>query len=502
MSSHDDVHSEARGRVYNQRDWHPSHITDLTVMGMDRVRGSLIGYNSRTGKIMHQKPHDEGPLRVSYTDGILLNSECMALGLLDGIFAWRTPVGRRHQLWMADSNSGWPARISHYTLVNRNDGAYCRCPVRPVNGPFRQTSMRQLEGVCVRWDEKHEMMPGHTKHIPGHHERIGSVRDQHCADLTTALSGDWFFTHHDKIQPSCLTTMRAEMASLEDRPHLRDLTRPPRMPRARIMTDIKHTARLLDAIDAPLAVLTVSIEVLAVQFRGLLEPLSRLHDHALLLAAERDAMYDTDRLPGDGITYAYNQSCDSYADSLVYDVLTADNLAYTPESSNVTRVSIAYAEYAHEHMTCLMRTMSSVGSALECAARWLDVSYDEPGSATTAETEAALSAVYSSLLPSKLLQIQKQGADADDRGDEVVRLVLTAAETMFRRVVSIFGTYKRVAIGWKRYNGTEVESGSVEDMWCCMVTTMISDDRYPPCLPRTVRLMNRELDKRLVVKGK
>lgn len=500
-SAEDASHADHASWSTEQREWRPSHVTDLKVMGMDRIRGALVGYNQRTGKVLSQQPIHERPSRITYTEGVLLDArECTALRRVNGQFEWSEPTGQRMQLWEAEANSGWTSEISSYTMRNRNVGHYCRCDVGRVQGVWRDTAVRELTSIgCRVWDKFKELDPGHQVRIREDHEPDKDERERECDDLTRMLGNrQWFFGNYDNVDHySCPGTVAHAMRSLENRPRLRGLTQLPRAPRARVMADIKHAARVMDTVEASLGVLMTSMEMICDSFRSALrDHLPRLHNHKMLTEHERLAYINAMAFRShEPIHYNYVATCDSNASMLVEAALTTRDVSLTPETSNVTRVAMEYGKYAEEHMTCTERKLRHIGRAVECAGQWFEIQSDrpEPTAATEGDVVAALMEIRGSLSPRKLASIYKEGRTSDDLADDLVRSVVSASETFFRRAVGVFSVYENLVMAWQRYDGIEVESGLLEDIWCCFAVTLISDDRFPRCLHRDVRLIRREI---------
>ncbi len=509
-SSADAVHSDLRRWAEPQREWQPSHSSDMQVMGLDRHLGAVVGYNTRTGKVFAQRGAPLAPSPLFFAEGAVVEiGGCRLLTKVSAVsYTWLPAVpGDRAQMWTVDYGVGWMDEARHVMLTSREAGETCKCPLARVADEWRASGVRTLgAGGCEPWQPRIDLEPGHATLIPEEHHSSREERVTECDALSAALVGRGFAGLHveqtepgpNDLRPSCANLTRVAVMQLHRGVVARNPLSAPRESRGKVLRDAKHVAQLLDALDAPLALITKSLEVLAKQFRAVLaDKLDALHVHEMLTDEERSGkkMADEDG-DDDQLRTRYPGSCDAASDPLVRRLLET-RVTLTPQASNTTRVTLSLGRYALDYMVCLDSQLVAVSRSMGCVAEALEIrdSAPEPVTqATEADVLAAVDALRRALHPSRKQRVIRAGGQVDDLADQIVKVAVDAAETIYRRLAAVAREYTAVAEGWAPFEGKEMVSGMAEDTWCCLAEHLLRDSRYPKCERRAVRTFRRLME--------
>ena len=510
-SSADVVHSDVRRWAEPQREWQPSHSADVQVMGLDRHMGAVVGYNTRTGKVFAQRGALPGPSPLYFAEGAVMEvgRDCALLTKVSATeYAWSAAVeADRAQMWTVDYGVGWMDEARHVMLTSREAGETCKCQLARVADEWRASGVRTLgAGGCEPWQARIGLEPGHATLIPEEHHLSREERAAECTAMGYALTGVSFAGMHveqtepgpNDSRPSCANLTRVAIMQLHRSAAVRNPLSAPRESRGKVMRDAKHVAQLLDALDAPLALITKSLEMLAQQFRAMLgDKLKALHDHDMLTHEERSRKAMADEHV-EGMTARYPGSCDAASDPLVQKLLET-RVTLTPQASNTTRVTLSLGRYALDYMVCLNAQLAAVSRSMVCVAEALEIRDSDPepvNQATEADVLAAVEALRGALHPSRRSRVVRAGGQVDDLADQIVKVAVDAAEATYRRLAKVAREYTAVAEGWAPFEGKELVSGMAEDTWCCLAEHLLQDSRYPKCERRAVRTFRRLMEQR------
>lgn len=509
-------------------EWHPRHAEDLQVMGLDRSAGHVVGYRRTTGKVFAGRRAAPPVVRIEIHDGSLLDFDCLALERQgEGRYAWRdrnpTLAGsytERPQSWWIQMNSAFPAAVTKLRLRNSDYGTQCECEANHVRGEYRHSALYYLS-ECRPWDKFKESHLGHThEHLIGRTfgrdttKGVAVERGVECDAMTQSLVGRRVFVvgpDHRDVGETCSheRTRALSHAAHHSQKKVRSLDRLPAAPRARVLTDIKRTASLLDTVQITMATLSkVTTEAVAFAYR-LVDSRNRsgylhLHRHTSNLTREsyEEALdtYGVFNVTAPNKTYA--DECDPPVDETVERLLTSQ-VAMTPDNVNVTSVALAWGRTALSVMDCILPVAVAVGRVRDCTC--IDAQCEAPRinemmpQSGDDDVSGALASLRTSLTPERIRSVVSDGGHIDDHADAVVRTAMEASEALLRRAATVGMAVASLSRSWENLQLLEddVVQEQAEDLWCCASEHVIDDARAPPCLPIGQRIAERTLERLL-----
>lgn len=458
------------------------------------------------------------------------------------------------QLFTVRAEAGWTDAIRSLRITsNSDDGFCCKCEVDRVAGPFRATMLRQVsaQGDCAVCPGLPGVAPGE---LPDFHHGISQWQqttgsDAHtlfCTGVGRRLRGAGSFlvvsmAWWRDARGVCGTKVRnglRYMQTIGGHARAQRLDDVPAPPRAAVLVDLKLSAQALDSADLALGYLCTLVESVVMMAKYIASRngtgLSHLHMHEQLTlmqrqkqrsaSAKRQAAQSPDKLQ---LQLAFTRTCDAVYTPIVHQFLESTGTAFTSERVNTTAVAVAVGQHVLECAQCLSAQLEALAGASVCmlaVAAGAEATLDyqtadvREGRLTLAADATAVGATLTALrvaLEKKHQNAALDGGQTEDAmADDIVRCATDATHALLRRVSATSATLTATMQLWQatfRVAHNETSPGSsgnlsdpqqdlAEDVWCCSVlrhAPVVKDDLYPPCLPHQLRVVRRELDRRL-----
>lgn len=465
------------------------------------------------------------------------------------------------QLFAIRVEAGWVDAMHSLRITSNSDDEFCcNCEVDRVAGPFRATILRQLaaRGGCAVCRGLPGVAPGE---LPDFHHGIplGTTASvQHtswCTGLTRRLRGAGSFLVVSMAwwrgaRGACATKVRnglRYMQTIGGNARSYRLDALPAPPRASVLVDLKLSAQALDAADLALGHLCTLVESVVMMAKYIASRngtgLSHLHMHDQLTLLQHqkqrsaNAKRQAAQAPDDLLlSLAFERTCDAAYKPIVHQFLESTGTAFTAERVNTTVVAVAVGQHVLECAQCLSAQLEALAGAAGCmlaVAGGSEATLDyqtasvRQGSLTLAADATAVEATLTALrvaLEKKHQNAALDGGQTEDAmADDIVRCATDATYALLRGVSATSASLTGIMQLWQgtfqmapngtsqnstvrgqrlghRGNLSDPQLDLAEDVWCCSVlrhAPVVQDDLYPPCLPHQLRLVRRELDRRL-----